>query len=72
MNNSNIETRHRLSFIYSLLKPFMGGFWLLVVLMIFAAAWEGVVLASAATLIQTLVDTTKFSSSTFLRPLAHG
>ena len=65
MNNIDLKTRNRISFIYSLLKPFMGVFWLLVVLMIFAAAWEGVVLATAATLFQTLVDTTKFSSSTF-------
>ena len=40
-------------------------FWLSVVLMFLAAAWEGVILAAAATTFQTLVDTTRFTSSTF-------
>ena len=40
-------------------------FWLSVVLMIFVAAWEGVILATAATMFQAMIDTTKFSSSSF-------
>tara|TARA_B100000315_G_scaffold224827_1_gene230637 strand:- start:1068 stop:2924 length:1857 start_codon:yes stop_codon:yes gene_type:complete len=59
------EKFDRLRFIYGLLGPLKGMFWLSVGLMFFAAAWEGVILATAATMFQALVDTTKFSSSTF-------
>ena len=55
----------RLCFIYGLLGSLKRMFWLSVVLMFFTAAWEGVILAAAATMFQTIVDTTKFSSSTF-------
>ena len=55
----------RLRFIYGLLGSLKRMFWLSVTLMFFIAAWEGVILAAAATMFQTLVDTTKFSSSTF-------
>ena len=55
----------RLSFIYNLLGPLKSMFWISVLLMFFAATWEGVILAAAATMFQTIVDTTRFSSSTF-------
>jgi len=55
----------RLSFIYNLMGSLKLMFWLSVVFMLFAAAWEGIILAAAATMFQSLVDTTNFSSSTF-------
>jgi len=55
----------KLIFIYNLLGPLKGMFWVSVLFMLFAAAWEGVILASAATMFQSLVDTTKYSTSVF-------
>ena len=55
----------KLSFIYDLLGHLKGMFWVSVILMFFAAAWEGIILASAATLFQSLIDTTRYSTSVF-------
>ena len=65
MKNPFFEKIERIVFIYSLLKPYRVMFWLLMALMILAAVWEGVVLVTAATMFQTLIDRTKFSLSTF-------
>ena len=65
MKNSIIEILARTKFIYDLLGKFKRMFWLSVVLMFFAAAWEAIILASAATMFQALVDSTKFSASKF-------
>jgi len=55
----------RIFFIYDLLGSLKGMFWLSVFLMFLATIWEGVILTAMATFLQSLVDTTKFSTSTF-------
>jgi len=55
----------RIIFVYGLLDNLKGMFWLCVALMFLIVAWDGVILATVATFLQSLVDTTKFSGSTF-------
>ena len=66
MNNFIQKVRiERILFIYGLLGHLKAMFWLSVVTTFFAAIWEGVILAAVATMFQTIVDKTKFHSSTF-------
>jgi len=55
----------RLQFVYSSLDSLKGMFWLSVLLLAVAAAWELIVLTAVAVLSQSLVDVTQFDSSTF-------
>ena len=56
---------NRLQFVYSSLDSLKGMFWLSVLLVAVAAAWELIVLIAVAVLSQSLVDVTQFDSSTF-------
>ena len=59
------EIYYRLRFVYDLMGPIKKMFWISVMLMFLSAAWEGVILTAVATMFQTLVETSEFSTSTF-------
>jgi len=51
--------------LYQLIGPLKKMLWGCIFLMLFQAAWEGVILSSMATFFQSMVDTTKFVESSF-------
>jgi ATP-binding cassette, subfamily B, putative efflux pump len=55
----------RIQFVYRFLDSLKGMFWLSVLLVVLAAAWELIVLTAVAILSQSLVDVTQFDSSSF-------
>ena len=66
MNNPILNNKfEKITFIYDLLGPLKSMYWISVLLVVFAAAWEGMILASFATFLQSIVDTTKYASNTF-------
>ena len=66
INNKKVKEKiKKIIFVYDLLGDLKKMFWFSFMLMIFAAVWEGVILTSLATFLQSIVDTTKYADNTF-------
>jgi len=66
INNQILKNKfEKIKFVYDLLGPLKLNYWVSVLLVLFAALWEGVILGAFATFLQSIVDTTKYATSTF-------